>query len=665
MPNDADSSRKPEEMNIDSVSASEHHSTIKSEDRVDKEANKSDDAATARVEPESGGQSWLPSLPTAKHDSVTVHQDPLNLTVGEIYRDFLILRELGRGAFGVVYFAEQVSLRRSVALKITDLAQGSDGVFEGQTLAQLEHPSIVRVYSQSTDEANGRRLLCMQYVSGMNLRALMHGVKKVAGEQWQGKHLLVELTASEDEPLAPGERLSNRDELAELDKFNTVCRFGVQLADALVHAHDAGFVHRDIKPENTIVNQVGRPMLVDFNLAMATQVDNYVAGGTVPYMSPESIQAFVTKEVNPQSTVRSDIYSLGVMLWELATDALPFDRKVESLRDPEQLALLLQSRSETPQGREKLSVPMANALYRAFHPSAEERYESATDFREALLGITKQKRVEQVRSNTGLAGRLLKQFPIVWLILAALVPHVIASGLQIAYNQAEIIGDLQLDRSRQLFHWLLFVANPVLYGICIAWCVWKLINVLRPWLLATKGEGTAAQLTAARSQLLKFPMLITIIGCIGWLGGVLAFPTIIYFLSERFGGIVWMHFICSFAISGAIAATFSYGLTMAVVIFGLYPNYFTRPEEFWNAPKSELHFLHRTWERLPLLGGVIPLVAAVLVVATIHPEELSQRNEVFAFKALVIGLLAASASGFLLLRKTGSVMRKLVRECSR
>lgn len=202
--------------------------------------------------------------------------------------DFRIVREVGRGGMGVVYEAEQISLRRRVALKVLRFGAVADEVAmqrfqrEAETVAQLHHTNIVPIFAVGSEE--GVRYYAMQFIEGRDLADL-------ASQARQG------------EP-----------SISPVD----VARWGLQAADALAHAHQHGVVHRDIKPSNLILDRDGRIWLTDFGLAR--RVDDValsVAGallGTPRYMSPE--QARASKDPIDH---RTDIYSLGATLYELAT----------------------------------------------------------------------------------------------------------------------------------------------------------------------------------------------------------------------------------------------------------------------------------------------------------------------------------------------------------
>jgi len=199
--------------------------------------------------------------------------------------------EIGRGGMGVVYRAKDRRLKRIVAIKVLppELAFRSEiktrFLREAETAAQLNHPNIVDIYA--VDEAEGIVYFVMAYITGDNLakRLHQHGAMSV-------------------------------------DETRRVLR---DVADALAYAHERGVIHRDIKPDNILIDgQSGRPMVTDFGIARAvTEGDSRltatgIAIGTPTYMSPE--QAAGERTIDG----RSDLYSLGVLGYQMLTGEPPF-----------------------------------------------------------------------------------------------------------------------------------------------------------------------------------------------------------------------------------------------------------------------------------------------------------------------------------------------------
>src|SRR4051794_36877356 len=203
-----------------------------------------------------------------------------------------ILEVLGAGGMGVVYKARQKTLDRIVALKILPPTLGNDPSFaerfsrEARALAKLSHPNIVGIFDFG--QANGFYFFLMEFIDGVNLRQML-----------------------------VADRLAPREALAIVP----------QVCDALQYAHDQGVVHRDIKPENLLIDRKGRVHIADFGLARLigavgdmrlTHSQNIM--GTPHYMAPEQFEKPLTVDH------RADIYSLGVVLYEMLTGDLPLGR---------------------------------------------------------------------------------------------------------------------------------------------------------------------------------------------------------------------------------------------------------------------------------------------------------------------------------------------------
>jgi tRNA A-37 threonylcarbamoyl transferase component Bud32 len=221
-------------------------------------------------------------------------QPPLSpAEIAALFPQLEILECLGRGGMGVVYKARQPRLNRIVALKILAQEKDRDGQFverftrEAQALARLNHPNIVTVHDFG--EAGGHCYLVMEYVDGLNLRQLLLNGK-----------------------MAPGQALT----------------IVPKICEALQYAHEQGIVHRDIKPENILLDKQGRVKIADFGIAKMMGVGDgqqALTGakdvvGTPHYMAPEQLEKPLTVDH------RADIYSLGVVFYEMLTGELPLGK---------------------------------------------------------------------------------------------------------------------------------------------------------------------------------------------------------------------------------------------------------------------------------------------------------------------------------------------------
>ena len=230
--------------------------------------------------------------------------------------EFRILEQLGRGGMGVVYVAVQEPLGRRVALKVVrpELlyfpGQRERFLREQDAVARLQHPGIVPIYT--TGETDGLPWFAMELFDGASLAEVLLAMP--AGER-SGEAFCAAIETC----CGAGDRV---DRSSFAGSWPDVCAgIARQIADALEHAHGRGVVHRDVKPSNIVITRNGRAMLIDFGLASregAVQLTRTGSQlGSLPYMSPEQLRGVEVSD-------RSDLYSLGVTLFEALTGELVF-----------------------------------------------------------------------------------------------------------------------------------------------------------------------------------------------------------------------------------------------------------------------------------------------------------------------------------------------------
>ncbi|NQU20582.1 MAG: protein kinase [Candidatus Nealsonbacteria bacterium] len=240
---------------------------------------------------------------------------------GQSFLGFSLIGELGRGTFGHVFLASEPALGdRLVALKVAP-----HGGEEAEMLGKLQHPNIVPVYSVQEDPATGLTAVCMPYLGRATLRDVVDRVFVDSRPPHRARSVLDVVRDLGDVPdshePASTDRLLGRGSYVD-----GIVHVAIQLADALAYTHSRGICHRDLKPSNVLLSAEGRPLLLDFNLSADQCVSAVRIGGTLPYMAPEQLQTIVLHTLEQHRPVdpRSDLFSLGVILYELLAGSLPF-----------------------------------------------------------------------------------------------------------------------------------------------------------------------------------------------------------------------------------------------------------------------------------------------------------------------------------------------------
>ncbi|HEX7176751.1 MAG TPA: serine/threonine-protein kinase, partial [Pyrinomonadaceae bacterium] len=267
------------------------------------------------------------------------------MNIGQIVGNYKIEQKLGEGGMGAVFRGIDMMLERDVAIKVLrpELASQPQVVerfrSEAVTVAKLNHPNVATLYSffrQGEDF-----LMVMEFVRGVTL-----------------DHVIEQRGAIPPEQAVP-----------------LFC----QVLDGIQHAHDFGIIHRDIKPANMAVTEKGTLKVLDFGIARllgtARMTRQGSVIGTIEYMSPEQVKGLETD-------ARSDIYSLGMLLYEMLTGRIPFDltNEFELMR-----AQIEQMPIRPRQLNADIPEVVEQAIWRAIAKSPDDRFQSASDFRGELL----------------------------------------------------------------------------------------------------------------------------------------------------------------------------------------------------------------------------------------------------------------------------------------
>lgn len=371
----------------------------------------------------------------------------------EFVGPYRLLREIGRGGMGVVYEAEDPSVGRRVALKVVrqlDPAGKDTLLREARIAAALQHPRIVPVLAAG--KAGGVAYIAMQFIDGRPLSAVVAERRVAAGLTSQG------IAASGSTLLAassvPRQPLPPSPVAVDTAFTREVAALGIQAAEALAFVHDSGVLHRDVKPGNLLLDVHGHLWLSDFGLARdPKQSDRSFGGrvGTLRYASPE-------QNANGPLDPRTDIYSLGVTLYELLALWPPF------AGDDVDLAARIATAEPTPLRTLAPGVPtdLETVVHKAMARRPDDRYpaaaELAADLKRFLAG-------EPVRAKpltrVQRLGRwaVKRRTPLTWAAVAVLLGVVTAGVVAWRGYEKEVAARRELERREEMFRELLTEVN--------------------------------------------------------------------------------------------------------------------------------------------------------------------------------------------------------------
>jgi serine/threonine protein kinase/Tol biopolymer transport system component len=340
-----------------------------------------------------------------------IANEPADLLLEKSLAHYQIIDRLGAGGMGEVYLAEDTKLGRKVAIKVlphsltTDEQSKHRFIQEAKTASSLNHPNIITIYEISSDI--GHDFIAMEYVEGETVRGMLSGARI---------------------------------------KTSRAADLIAQTASALAAAHEAGIIHRDIKPENLMVTRASQVKVLDFGLAKLVEAqrpslvtsdadaDTYILSkknvrtmpgtvlGTVSYMSPEQAEGLPVDR-------RSDIFSLGVVLYEILGGKRPFEGKsaIDTLH-----AIINDQPPSIVELNPSLPFEVTEVLGKAMAKDRAERYQHAGDFELDLKRFKRALETNSLASSRMLAGQKIPLRRSRWIPIWALLALLILAGISFA-----------------------------------------------------------------------------------------------------------------------------------------------------------------------------------------------------------------------------------------
>lgn len=600
-------------------------------------------------------------------ETVSSEQDSLTGTqLNQIYQpgdrlgDFYLMSVLGTGAFGSVFLARQESMQRTVALKVS-----ADKGQEAQTLAKLDHPNIVRVYDQAKLPKQNVRLLYMQFAAGGTLQSVVRAAR--SSNQKTGKIVADCIAAAlEHTGVLTSDNVTLKAGLADKSWPEVTCQLGMELAQALQYAHDQGILHRDVKPANVLLTANGTARLADFNISFSAQTEGSTPaayfGGSLAYMSPEQLEAFdPTRPTQPSDLdQRCDIYSLGVLLWELLYGSRPFPDDDLPNNSYQMLTRMIEVRQH---GSVKAPCPPDDSvearllaiLQRCLRPNPNDRYQAAAELADDL-GLCLQPRVAKLihESETGWR-RMASCWPMTAFLLAAIGPHSLAAVFNFFYNDVEIREQLQPVVQQQFIR-IVVAINAIAFPIGFAFCIGYSLPVVRA-IRRSRRDATSARPPsrdsksatgsstpgpsesnvsakevnrAVRLRAFRLSRFVTVLGITEWLIAGLVYPIALHAVAGDLAVKWYAHFIGSLLICGLVAAAYPFFVTATLMLRAFLPT-LLKSNPLNSADLLELRRLstQSVWS-LYLAGGV-PAAGIMILLFT---QEATNPNSAFALKVL-------------------------------
>lgn len=547
---------------------------------------------------------------------------------GDRVGDFDLLTMIGEGAFARVYLARQRSMQRLVAVKIS-YNHGT----EPETLAQLDHEYIVRIFDQRLIAEDELKLLYMQYLPGGTLLDVLNRLRSTPAHARSGQVLLdaIDGVLEDKGEIRPADS-AVRARIAAMTWPETIAWLGRRLADALGHAAGRGVLHRDIKPANVLLSADGIPKLADFNVSFSRQIRGTSPlayfGGSLAYMSPEQLEACHPGLPGTAGDLdtRSDIYALAVMLWALLTGRVPFADEESAGMSETSLGRMLELRRRPIDPLYLSDVPsdcpaaLRQVLLTCLSPDRESRYGSGSELALQLdLCLDARARDLVYPPENSWRARLSRHpVPILWLIaLAGAGP-----ALTYLYGQTWQFGRGHL--SGATVHSELIEASNAFHLIAwplaiVSWAYLCRHLIAVPRGLRAGRRYDEATLARVRSRTLFWADFNVTFTLMFWMIGAGVWVTMLGAIGGRPPRLL-AHAAMLVLVCGAIAVSYMFFLQTFYIVRCVYPIYL-RCGHTTTGDAVHLRALRRRSTVYLGIAASVPLVAVLTGFLYLEPDE--------------------------------------------
>ena len=548
-----------------------------------------------------------------------------DVRVGMRFDDFDLLALLGKGAFASVYLARQHSMQRLVALKVS----ANTGT-EHQTLAQLDHDHIVRVFDYRVAADRDLRLLYMQYLPGGTLQSVIKEARGVVLSKRSGRLLLDAVRKSLEDR---GESRAAESHLAaQLQRMNwgeLVCWIGARLAQALDYAHSRGILHRDVKPANVLLSAEGVPKLADFNISFCSKLAGASPaayfGGSLAYMSPEQLDACNPSHWRQAESLdgRSDLYSLGIMLWELLTGRRPFADPPADVGWSKMLGAMSLERNETTSATLAEISPafpagLVDVLRKTLSPDPRDRWKSGAEMAHRLELCLKPRAHDLLFPPKHSWRTRLRRHAVAIIVSIVAVPNILAGVFNWFYNREQIVKELarsELPNALQAFDRIQLVVNFIAYPVGLVlggFLAYPMVAALtRP---PTMGPVDRQTLRKLRHRSLFMGRLAAIVGVTEWALAGIVYPLSLWAAAGPMPTIQSAYFFFSLLLCGFVAASYPFFGVTFYTVRCIYPA-LARLNLSAVDDADVIRLLMRRSRLYLVLTAAIPLLAMMAVLA--------------------------------------------------